>query len=103
MQDVGTLYLGTVHSVLVVPLHSVIVCVMYSVEQYLGMARGYIKPLTPSYENDAPRNLFISPHRTLDIERESYSFLREICVCVIQLKEHLVTSDTPEQVRDRQE
>ena len=67
------------------------------------MARGYIKPLTPSCEGDAPRNLFISPERTLDIQRESYFFLREICVCVIHLKEHLVTSDTPEQGRDKQE
>ena len=67
------------------------------------MARGYIKPLTPSCVGDAPRNLFISPLRALDIQRESSSFHREIFVCVKQLKEHFVTSDTPEQERDRQE
>ena len=61
MQDVGTLYLGIVPSVRVVPLYSVIVCVMYSVEQYPGMVRGYIKPLTPSCVGRLPGTTSFSP------------------------------------------
>ena len=55
------------------------------------MARGYIKPLTPSCVRDDARNHSILPRKTLDVQREGTSFLREICVCVKQLKEHFAT------------
>ena len=57
------------------------------------MVRGYIKPLSPSCarEDDDTGNHSILPRKTLDIQREGTSFLREIPVCVKQLKEHIVT------------
>ena len=67
------------------------------------MARGYIKPLSPSCMGDEARNHFISPRKTLDIQRGSSSSFREVCVGVEQLKEQLCNLGTPEQERDRQE
>ena len=55
------------------------------------MVRGYIKPLTPSCVRDDARNHSILPRKTLDIQREGTSVLREISGCVKQLKEHIVT------------
>ena len=55
------------------------------------MVRGYIKPLSPSCARDEARDHTILPCQTLDIQREGTSFLREISVCVKQLKEHIVT------------
>ena len=63
--------------------------------------RGYIKPLSPScarddhdeddHDEDDTRDHSILPRKPLDIQREGTSFLREISVCVKQLKEHFVT------------
>ena len=56
------------------------------------MVRGYIKPLSPSCaRDDDTRDHSILPRKPLDIQREGTSFLREFSVCVIQLKEHIVT------------
>ena len=73
------------------------VSVIHSVEQYSGMARGYIKPLTPSCVRDAPRNLFIFPPESpRHPERASPSLERFLCV-LNSSRSNCVTSDIPEQ------